>query len=76
MTDAELQELVKARVAGALRDERDRTERLVHDAVEAERGRLARIIEEFDTSGGNGNELELEPLLRALARRIRDRAIA
>lgn len=76
MTDAELEALVSARVAGALRDERVRTVRLVRDAVEAERVRLARILEEFESSGGNGNELELEPLLRALAGRIRDRTIA
>ena len=76
MTEAELEELVSARVAGALRDERVRTERLVRDAVEAERARLARILEDFDPSGGNGDELELEPMLRALARRIRDRTIA
>jgi hypothetical protein len=76
MTEAELEALVSARVAGALREERVRTVRLVRDAVEAERVRLARILEEFESSGGNGNELELEPLLRALAGRIRDRTIA
>jgi hypothetical protein len=76
MTDAEMEALVSGRVAGALRDERVRTVRLVRDAVEAERVRLARILEEFESSGGNGNELELEPLLRALAGRIRDRTIA
>ncbi len=72
MTDAALEELVSARVAEALGDERVRTGRLVRDAVEAERARLAGILDAFDTSGGNGDELELGTLLRAPARRIRD----